>query len=163
MLTSQKFPTPLPDTTPQCGSAMLQGFLLTLPQWGLCDLIPIPPTLFKYSCWREGVQLAVTQKSRSVFSLRHQQWKTAMGNPRQERKQVSAWSLLFRPRVSVLLINCYPQMVVLCAVHSCLVHHLQSWTTMMSMGTITWDSSIWIFQKQIHFYEEQLLPLASFS
>lgn len=59
--------------------------LLTLPQWGLCDLIPVPPTLFSFDSNTavEGEQLAMTQKPQSVLRLRHQYWMTAMSNPLQ--------------------------------------------------------------------------------
>lgn len=59
--------------------------LLTLPQWGLCDLIPVPPTPFNFDSNTavKEVQLAMTQKPWSVSCLRHQQWITAMNNPLQ--------------------------------------------------------------------------------
>lgn len=83
MLTSQKFPTPWPDTNPHVGEegGTVSGFfLLTLPQWGLCDLIPIPPTPFGFEHSNtavDGAQLAMTPKPQSVLRLRNRQGLTA--------------------------------------------------------------------------------------
>lgn len=55
-------------------------FLLTLPQWGLCDLIPIPPTPFGFEHSNtavDGAQLAMTPKPQSALRLRHRQGLTA--------------------------------------------------------------------------------------
>lgn len=81
MLTSQKFPTPWPDKNPHVGEGTVPGFFsLTLPQWGLCDLIQIPPTPFGFEHSNtavDGAQLAMTPKPQSVLRLRHRQGLTA--------------------------------------------------------------------------------------
>lgn len=58
---------------PSCGGGHCFGFffLLTLLQWGLCDLIPIPPTPFGFEHSNtavDGAQLAMTLKPQSAAS-----------------------------------------------------------------------------------------------
>lgn len=82
MLTSQKFPTPWPDTNPRvCVRALFRGvFFADSAPMGLCDLIPIPPTPFDFEHSNtavDGAQLAMSPKPQSVLHLRHRQGLTA--------------------------------------------------------------------------------------
>ncbi len=75
---------------PSVWEGNVASFLLTLPQWGLCDLIAVPPTPFSFdsNAAAEEVQLAMKQEPRSALCPRHQQWLTMSNSPK-----VSAWNL----------------------------------------------------------------------
>lgn len=107
------------------GRALFRGFfLLTLPQWGLCDLIPIPPTplSFEHSNTAvDGVQLAMTPKPQSVLRLRHRQGLTA--TVKQTSLCLKSLSVLAGYSIAV-------HIGLLCLTPLCYVQ-LHSWTNMM--------------------------------
>lgn len=141
MLTSQKFPTPQPDTKPLSGRALFPFslfsffFLLTLPLWGFVWPHPTPPPTpfsFDSNTAVERVQLVVTPKPQSSTAS-----QTSTGTDSYSEGDKSLLEVFsYKPRPPCFVYTCS----IFRAVHrrSCFLHNLQSWTnTILTSRSMT--------------------------